>query len=179
MFSIFSGPVFKGFTSEWTWGGWCGTSLLYLIDCSCMCILREFCYASQKRVKAQELLHMLEDVGSVDPQVAQLLLRQCCSFCKMVHLARSTPPSPMADALQMFDNDIHEAFAECTAVDAFGNSWELAQLSLSRGGLGLRSLSHHFRSSLHFICKCIRTVCSVHDTPAYFIKPLQCTHSIC
>ena len=28
-------------------------------------------------------------------------------------------------------------------MDAFGNSWEQAQLSLSRGGLGLRSLSHH------------------------------------
>ena len=104
-----------------------------------------FCakYASQKHTKAQGLLHMLEDVGSMDPQVALLRLRQCGSFCKMVHLARSTPPSLMADALQMFDNDIHHAFAECTAVDAFGNSWQQAQLSLSRGGLGLCSLSHH------------------------------------
>ena len=48
---------------------------------------------------------MLEDVDSVDPQVALLLLHQCGSFCKMVHLVRSTPPSLMADALQMFDND--------------------------------------------------------------------------
>ena len=75
--------------------------------------------------------------------MALLLLRQCSSFCKMVHLACSTPPSLMADALQMYDNDIHDAFAECTAVDAFGNSWEQTQLSLSRGGLGLHSLSHH------------------------------------
>ena len=44
---------------------------------------------------------------------------------------------------QMFDNDIHHAFAECTAVDTFGNSWQQAQLSLCRGGLGLRNLSHH------------------------------------
>ena len=63
---------------------------------------------------------MLEDVGPVDPQVALLLLRQCISFCKMVHLARSTPPYLMADALQMFDNDIYDAFAECTAL---GISW--------------------------------------------------------
>ena len=34
-------------------------------------------------------------------------------------------------------------FAECTLVDAFGKSWQQAQLSLSRGGLGLCSLSHH------------------------------------
>ena len=67
-----------------------------------------FCakYASQKCVKAQELL-FFEDIGSVDPQMALLLLPQCGSFCKMVHLARSTPPSLMADALLMFDNDIH------------------------------------------------------------------------
>ena len=61
----------------------------------------------------------------------------------MVHLARSTPHSLMADELQMFHNDIHEAVAEYTAVDAFGNSWQKAQLTISRGGLGLRSLSHH------------------------------------
>ena len=42
----------------------------------------------------------------------------------------------------MFDNDIHHAFAECTAVDAFGNSWQQAQISPTRGGLGLHSLSH-------------------------------------
>ena len=74
---------------------------------------------------------MLEDVGSVDPQVALLLFRQCDSFYKMVQLAHSTPCSLMAYALQMFHNDVHHAIAECTAVDAFGNSWQLAQLYLS------------------------------------------------
>ena len=58
----------------------------------------------------------------------------------MVHLARSTPPSVMADALQMYDNDIHHAFAECTA---FGYAWQQAQLSLSRCGLGFCSPSQH------------------------------------
>ena len=53
---------------------------------------------SQKRAKVQVFLCMLEDVGSV---VALCLLRKSGSFCKMVHLARSTPPSFMADALQM------------------------------------------------------------------------------
>ena len=70
-----------------------------------------FCakYESQKRAK---LLHMLEDiVGSMDSQVALLLLHQCDSFYKMVHLAHSTPCSLMTDALQMFHNDVHHAFA--------------------------------------------------------------------
>ena len=82
-----------------------------------------FCakYASQKRAEIQGLLHMLEDVGSIDPQVAMLLLRQCGSFCKMEHLARSIPPSLMADALQMFDNDIHHAFAEWISLAIPGN----------------------------------------------------------
>ena len=45
----------------------------------------------------QRYMNMLEDVGSEDPQVALLLLCQCGSFCKMVHLARSTPPSLTAN----------------------------------------------------------------------------------
>ena len=138
-----------------------------------------FCakFASQKCAKAQELLHMLEDVGSMDPQVALLRLRQCGSFCKMVHLVRSTPPSLMADALQMFDNDIHHAFAECTAVDAFGNSWQQAQLSLSSGGLGLRSLSHHSSAAYISSVSASEQCFSIHVPPAHFSEPLQCTHS--
>ena len=39
------------------------------------------------------LLSRLQQIGPKDPQVAYLLLRSCGSFCKLVHLARSTPPS--------------------------------------------------------------------------------------
>ena len=53
-----------------------------------------FCakFFAHKCANASKLLEQLEDVGAVDPQVALLLLRQCGSFCKLVHLARSTPP---------------------------------------------------------------------------------------
>ena len=134
-----------------------------------------FCakYASQKRAEAQGLLHMLEDVGSIDPQVALLLLRQCGSFCKMEHLAHSIPPSLMADALQMFDNDIHHAFAEWI------NSWQQAQLSLCRGGLGLRSLSHHSSEAYISSVSASEQCFSIHVPPARFSEPLQCTHSTC
>ena len=64
-------------------------------------------------------------------------------FCKLVHLARSTPPSLSSQALSLFDNDIRRVFSECTGVDTSDTAWKQAQLSLSRGGLGLRSLSHH------------------------------------
>ena len=54
-----------------------------------------FCaiFLAQKRAKAVRLLSQVAEVGSIDPQIALLLLRQCASFCKLVHVARSTPPS--------------------------------------------------------------------------------------
>ena len=53
-----------------------------------------FCakFVAQKQSEASKLLKELEAVGSIDPQVALLLLRQCGSFCRLVHLARNTPP---------------------------------------------------------------------------------------
>ncbi|KAL5460165.1 hypothetical protein EMCRGX_G033593 [Ephydatia muelleri] len=59
-----------------------------------------FCakYASQKRAEAQGLLHMLEDVGSIDPQVALLLLRQCGSFLNLFNAL-----IPPADAITLDD----------------------------------------------------------------------------
>eukprot|EP00731_Ephydatia_muelleri_P012339 Em0006g1233a len=47
------------------------------------------------------------------------------------------------EGLALFDKDVRQCFAECTAVDAADVEWMQAQLSLSRGGLGLRSLSSH------------------------------------
>ena len=104
-----------------------------------------FCakFVAQKRADAAVLLSQLAEVGAEDPQVAFLLLRQCAAFCKLVHLARSAPPSHIAEGLALFDKDVRQCFAECTAVDAADVEWMQAQLSLSRGGLGLRSLSSH------------------------------------
>ena len=74
---------------------------------------------------------------------ALLLLRQCGGFCKLVHLSRSTPPSIVADALRLYDDDVRQCFTECTSVDTPDHTSQQAQLSRSRGGLGLRCLSHH------------------------------------
>ena len=85
---------------------------------------------SQKCAQASQLLSQIEEVGSVDPQVALLLLRMCGAFCKMVHLARSTPPSLVAEGFRYFDNDVRHCFASCTGVDTSDDAWEQAQLSL-------------------------------------------------
>eukprot|EP00731_Ephydatia_muelleri_P036507 Em0267g5a len=83
-------------------------------------------------------------LGSCDPQmIALILLRMCGGFTKLVHVARSTPPSLALDELHAIDEQVRCTFTECQAIDTTDSSWIQAQLSLSRGGLGLRSLANH------------------------------------
>ena len=72
-----------------------------------------------------------------------MLLRTCSGFCKLVHLARATPPSLSVKALELFDLDVRDCLSQRTSVDMTDVSWNQAKLSLRRGGLGLRSLMFH------------------------------------
>ena len=67
-----------------------------------------FCakFLAQKRAKAVRLLSQLSEVGALDPQIVLLLLCHCASFCKLVHLARSTPPSLVSEGLALFDEEV-------------------------------------------------------------------------
>ena len=71
------------------------------------------------------------------------LLSFCYAFTKLVHIARSTPPSLALDELHVFDQQVRHTFTECQAIHTTDSSWKQAQLSLSRGGLGLCSLAYH------------------------------------
>ena len=104
-----------------------------------------FCgnYAASKRSEAMRLLSRLVEVGASDPQVALTLLRLCRSYCKLIHLARATPPSLVSEALELFDVEVRQCFAQSIAVEVTDHAWQQAQLNLSHGGLGLRSASHH------------------------------------
>ena len=104
-----------------------------------------FCssFIASKRAAASTLLSSLVKLGSCDPQIALILLRMCGGFTKLVHVARSTPPSLALDELHTFDEQVRCTFTECQAIDTTDSSWMQAQLSLSRGGLGLPSLAHH------------------------------------
>eukprot|EP00731_Ephydatia_muelleri_P014360 Em0008g80a len=104
-----------------------------------------FCgkYAASKRSEALKLLSRLVEVGASDPQVALILLRLCGSYCKLIHLARATPPSLVSEALQLFNVEVRQCFAQSIAVEVTDRAWQQAQLNLSHGGLGLRSVSHH------------------------------------
>ena len=98
-----------------------------------------FCarYIAFKRTEAIMLLSWLVEVACFDPQVAPILLRMCGGYCKLVHLARATPPSLASDPLQLCDAEVRECFTLCTAVPVSNLTWQQAQLSLSQGGLGL------------------------------------------
>ena len=104
---------------------------------------------AEKRAKASNFLALLKEVGSVDSQVALLLLHQCGGFCRMVHIARCTPPSVALEGLHFFDEEICQTFSDSMCIDPSDLVWQRAQLSLSRGGLGLRSASLH--SSVAFM----------------------------
>eukprot|EP00731_Ephydatia_muelleri_P032588 Em0024g132a len=50
-------------------------------------------------------------------------------------------------ALEAFDHNIRATFSKCTVVDTSNQAWQQAELSLSRGGLGIRSLSQHSQAA--------------------------------
>ncbi|KAL5457674.1 hypothetical protein EMCRGX_G034959 [Ephydatia muelleri] len=84
-----------------------------------------FCakFLAQKQAKAVRLLSQVAEVGSIDPQIALLLLRQCASFCKLVHVARSTPPSLVSEGLALFDGEVRCYFSDCVGIDASDAVW--------------------------------------------------------
>ena len=44
-----------------------------------------------------------------------------------MHLATSTPPAFIGEALHLFDNDARHNFSECTVIDTHSVAWQQAQ----------------------------------------------------
>ena len=105
----------------------------------------EFCnnFVINKQSSVSFLLQQLQ--GLETPQLALALLRKCAAFCKMTHISCVTPPTLIKSSLSEFDDSIHHCFTECLALNLSPQSsgWKQACLSLSRGGLGLRSVAVH------------------------------------
>ena len=90
------------------------------------------------------LLLQLEEVGLVDQHVAFHFFGCVQVSARWLTLPVVLhPPKPYMSALKAFDLDIHSCFSHCTAVDTSNQAWQQAELSLSRGGLGLCSISRH------------------------------------
>ena len=73
-------------------------------------------FLAQKATKAVKFLSQMLEVGSLDPQIA-LFLHHCATLCKLVHLARSTPPALVSDGLALFDAEVRRHFWHCVAID--------------------------------------------------------------
>ena len=56
-------------------------------------------------------------MAETDLHVAVSLLRICGSYCKLVHLARTTPPSLSCESLKFFDGEVRRCFSTCIAAD--------------------------------------------------------------
>jgi hypothetical protein len=75
-----------------------------------------------------------------DPQAELLLLRACAGVCRLVHLLRCTPPSAVAQGVDLFDATLHAALRRITVGEwgGFGPLQdEIADLPLCMGGLGV------------------------------------------
>ena len=104
----------------------------------------EYCaqYIESKRKDALHPLSLLPQL--CNPQVAVTILRSCASFCKLAHLVRSTPPSPMSESVfSQFENDVHHCLELSAAIELTLPAAKQASLNQSHGGLGLRSLHRH------------------------------------
>ena len=92
----------------------------------------EYCnqFISRKHQAALALLSTLEEIGSLDPQVALALLCLCSGFCKLIHIARVTPPHLILNTMQRYDSDIRRSFANCTGVDVSDTARKQAKMSI-------------------------------------------------
>jgi hypothetical protein len=103
----------------------------------------QFCetHIKKKQLEAEKLLDELSRLQ--DPQISLLLLRQCGSFCKLAHIARCCPPDQVSAQLAVFDDAVMRCLEESTGIELSGQARLQAQLPLSEGGMGLRSLQRH------------------------------------
>ena len=56
----------------------------------------------------------------------------CGGYCKLVHLARTTPTSLCSDSLKLFDEEVRLCFASCLAVDVSDTVASSSTLPLAR-----------------------------------------------
>jgi hypothetical protein len=123
---------------------------------------------AERTLKAETLLRNLLEYP--DPQGALLLIRQCCSWCKLVYSSRTIPTSLQVGALHSFSISLRKSLGDLVGDALDDRQWAQAGLSISSGGLGIRDPLAHAPaaylasvSSSAELCKSIYTEFDVHD----------------
>ena len=70
------------------------------------------CFIAENCSKAKVLFTALVEVAEADLHVAVSLLHICGSYCKLVRLARTTPPSLSCESLKFFDEEVRLYLAD-------------------------------------------------------------------
>eukprot|EP00731_Ephydatia_muelleri_P004348 Em0002g524a len=98
-------------------------------DDGCIDISLEAWFIAERNAHSKVLLKMVTEVADIDLHVAFSLLCLCASFCKHVHLSRTTPASLCSDSLKFCDDEVRSCLSSCLAVDIPDPNWTQAQLS--------------------------------------------------
>ena len=112
------------------------------------------------------ILNLLPDLHH--SQTATLLLRYCFSYCRAVYVMRTVPSSLYLEAAERFDSRIRTCFESILGTSLNPNPWLQAQLSLSLGGFGLRSVKAHAPGA--FLAS-VNTNSHISDTTISALKP--------
>ena len=84
----------------------------------------------------------------------------------MTYAMRTVRPDAAKNPFAVFDSSVREAFVELTGCNPSDEEWEQAQLSLSKAGLGLRSVEKHAAAAFVASRTSTRELCSQVD-PAF------------
>lgn len=103
----------------------------------------EFCasHTADRTARAVSLMEKLSELAN--PQIAYLLSKQCGGFCRLTYSTRVVPSNMHTATLADFDSFVRRCFTASTAVLLDDQSWRQVQLSISCGGIGLRSAKQH------------------------------------
>ena len=76
------------------------------------------------------------------------LLRSCPSFCRLVHIVHSIPPTTRSlEAFARFDDDVLYCLEWSLEIELAPQACNQAQLGLKYGGLGFLSPSNHAQAA--------------------------------
>eukprot|EP00971_Amphidinium_carterae_P334777 6470239-Amphidinium_carterae.1 len=93
--------------------------------------------ARDKVLAAEPLLQAISQLPQ--KQTALHLLRYCGTYSLVTYVMRTTPHEYIQHVLTDFDSEVRAALGEVMGAEVPMHAWMQAQLSMAKGGLGLRS----------------------------------------